>query len=129
MDENSQGSVQSGPEGSGGQTAGVISQDSKNMAMLCHLLELFTNFLGPLILWILKKDQDAFIDEQGKEALNFQITVLIASLVAGITAVLCVGVILAVAVGIADIVFSIMACVAASKGEHYRYPASIRLVK
>ncbi len=106
-----------------------ISQDSKNLAMLCHLLGLLTNFLGPLILWLVKKDEDAFVDEQGKEALNFQITMMIAGVVAGLTAAFCVGIIIGAVAAIADLVFSIMACVAASKGQHYRYPVSIRLVK
>ena len=106
-----------------------IPQDSKNLAMLCHLLGLLTNFLGPLILWLLKKDDDAFVDEQGKEALNFQITLMLAGIVAGALSCIGIGLILLPVVGIADIVFSIMACVAASKGKHYRYPVSIRLVK
>ena len=106
-----------------------ISQDSKNLAMLCHLLGLLTNFLGPLILWLIKKDDDAFVDEQGKEALNFQITLMLAGIVAGATTCIGIGIILIPVVGIADLVFSIMACVAASKGEHYRYPVAIRLVK
>ena len=106
-----------------------IPQNSKNLAMLCHLLGLLTNFLGPLILWIIKKEEDKFVDEQGKEALNFQITIMIASVVAGVTACIGVGFIVGAVVGVADLVFSIMACLAASKGEHYRYPASIRLIK
>ncbi len=106
-----------------------ISQDSKNLAMLCHLLGLLTTFLGPLILWLIKKDDDAFVDEQGKEALNFQITLMLAGIVAGATSCIGIGLILIPLVGIADIVFSIIACVAASKGQHYRYPVAIRLVK
>jgi hypothetical protein len=106
-----------------------ISQDSKNLAMLCHLLGLLTNFLGPLILWLVKKDDDAFIDEQGKEALNFQITLMLAGIVAGATSCIGIGLILLPVVVILDLVFSIMACVAASKGQHYRYPVSMRLVK
>ena len=111
------------------QQSQEIPQDSRNLAMLCHLLGLLTNFLGPLILWLIKKDEDAFVDEQGKEALNFQITIALAYIVGGITTFLCVGFILLAVAGIANIVFSIMACIAASKGERYRYPASIRLVK
>ena len=106
-----------------------ISQDSKNLAMLCHLLGLLTNFLGPLILWLVKKDDDAFIDEQGKEALNFQITLMLAGIVAGATSCIGIGLILLPVIVILDLVFSIMACVAASKGQHYRYPVAIRLVK
>ncbi len=106
-----------------------ISQDSKNLAMLCHLLGLLTNFLGPLILWLVKKDEDAFVDEQGKEALNFQITIALAGIVGGATTCIVIGFILLGVALIANIVFSIMACIAASKGQHYRYPVSIRLVK
>ena len=67
MDDKSQGGVQPGPEPAGGQPTGVTSQDARNMAMLCHLLGLLTNFLGPLILWLIKKDSEPYIDEQGKE--------------------------------------------------------------
>ncbi|MBE0535833.1 MAG: DUF4870 domain-containing protein [Phycisphaerae bacterium] len=100
------------------------------MGMLCHLLGLLTSFLGPLIIWIIKKDSDAFVDEQGKEALNFQITVLIAMIASGILVPVCgIGGLTALVVLIGNLVLSIMACVAASKGEHYRYPVCLRLVK
>ena len=106
-----------------------VSQNAKNMALLCHLLGFFTLFIGPLIIWLIKKDDDPFIDQQGKEALNFQITVTLASIVGSILTVVCIGVFICIAVGIADIIFVIMACIASSKGEAYRYPVSIRLVK
>ena len=106
-----------------------ISQDAKNLAMLCHLLGLITNFLGPLILWLLKKDDDAFIDSNGKEALNFQLTVLFGMIASGILTFLCIGALLMPVIMVLDIVFSIIACVKASKGEDYRYPLCVRLVK
>ena len=106
-----------------------IPQDSRNMGMLCHLLGLFTSFIGPLVLWLIKKDTDKFVDDQGKEALNFQITVMIASFVGGLLTMVCIGVILLAAVWIADLVLCILACVAASKGQYYRYPFTLRLVK
>jgi uncharacterized Tic20 family protein len=55
------------------------SADDQNMGMLCHLLGIFTSFLAPLIIWLIKKDTSPWIDHQGKEALNFQITALIAT--------------------------------------------------
>lgn len=106
----------------------AITSESRNMSMLCHLLGLFTSFIGPLIIWLIKKDDDAFINEQGKEALNFQITVIIANFIGGITAAFCVGFIIFAVVWIADIVFCILAAVATSKGEHYRYPVTLRLI-
>lgn len=136
MDENMENSTPPSDNQPQPQTApktpavdSSLSQDSKNMAMLCHLLGLFTSFIGPLVLWLIKKDEDKFVDEQGKEALNFQITVAIAAIASGILSLVCIGVLLGAAVTICDLIFCIMACMAASKGEHYRYPVSLRLVK
>ena len=106
---------------------GEVGKDARMWAMLCHLLGLFTSFVGPLIIWLLKKEEDPFIDEQGKEALNFQITVAIAYVAATLIPV--AGCFLAPAVWVVNLIFCIMACVAANKGEHYRYPVSLRLVK
>ncbi len=117
------------PETAGPGQAQEVSQNAKNMALLCHLLGFFTCFIGPLVIWLIKKDDDPFIDQQGKEALNFQITVTIASIVAGFLTVICIGAILLPLIGILDLIFVIMACVASSKGEAYRYPVSIRLIK
>src|SRR6478735_7706961 len=60
----------------GGNPAGV-SEDEKVLGMLCHLLGILTGFLGPLVLWLVKKDSSAFLDHHGREALNFQITVML----------------------------------------------------
>jgi len=106
-----------------------VSSDSRMMGMLCHLLGLFTCFIGPLIIWLIKKDEDAFVDNQGKEALNFQITVGIAFIVSVLLAFVCVGVFLGIAVGIADLVFCIVAAAKANSGQAYRYPVSIRFIK
>ena len=131
MDENVENAGQGeepAQEAPAGQTQ-EISQNAKNMAMLCHLLGLFTSFIGPLIIWLLKKDEDSFIDQQGKEALNFQITVAIAFFAAGLLSFLCIGFLLMPVVAILDLVFVIMACIKSSKGEAYKYPVSIRLIK
>lgn len=106
-----------------------VSKNATNMAMLCHLLAIFTGFIGPLIIWLVKKDDDPFIDGQGKEALNFQITVLIAMIVSGLLSFVCIGFVLMPAVWIADLVFCIIASIKASSGQAYRYPLSIRFVK
>ncbi|MHC4721192.1 MAG: DUF4870 domain-containing protein [Planctomycetota bacterium] len=134
MDENVENPAQNDqtppePETAAPGQTQEVSQNAKNMALLCHLLGFFTCFIGPLIIWLIKKDDDPFIDQQGKEALNFQITVTIASIVAGLLTVVCIGAILLPVIGIADLVFVIMACVASSKGEAYRYPVCLRLIK
>ena len=131
MDENVENTGQNSEpaqEAPAGQTQ-EVSQNAKNMAMLCHLLGFFTSFIGPLIIWLLKKDEDSFIDQQGKEALNFQIAIVIASFVAGLLSFLCIGFLLFPVIAILDLVFVIMACIKSSNGEAYRYPVSIRLIK
>jgi len=105
------------------------NKDARTMAMLCHLLAIFTSFVGPLIIWLIKKEQSPYVDKQGKEALNFQITVVIASFVAGLLTLVCIGFILLPAIFIVDLIFCIMACVATNKGQDYRYPVSLRFIK
>ena len=106
-----------------------VSKDARTFGMLCHLLGIFTSFVGPLIVWMIKKDEDKFIDEQGKEALNWQITFIIAWAVGVVSIFICIGAILLPIIWVCNLVFCIMGAVKANKGEHYRYPVSIRLVK
>lgn len=108
----------------------VPNKDSCQLAMLAHLLGAFTSVLGPLIIWLMKRETDPFIDDQGKEALNFQITMLIGYAVAtAISIVTCVGAILGPLVFVVDVIFSVLAGLQASKGEAHRYPFNLRLVK
>ena len=92
------------------------SNDDRNLAMLAHLLGIVSGFVGALIIWLLKKDQSAFIDEQGKEALNFQITVMIAFVGSWILMFVLIGMLLMPLLLIANLVFCILAAVAVSKG-------------
>lgn len=120
------------PSPSAPAEAGVpseIKQEEKTMAMLCHLLAIVSWFLGPLIVWLIKKDQSKFVDEQGKESLNFQITLLIGDVIGAATSCLVVGWFIIMAVWIVRLVFCILAAMAVNKGEHYRYPFAIRLIK
>jgi uncharacterized protein len=109
-----------------------MSQDDRLWGMLAHLSSLLAyvvgglTFVGPLIVWLVKKDQSAFVAEHAKEALNFQISVLIVSLICALTFI---GLILIPVIVVANIVFSIMAGMEANKGDGYRYPYSIRLIQ
>lgn len=105
------------------------STDDRNLAMLAHLLGIVSGFVGALIIWLIKKDQSPFVDEQGKEALNFQITVLIGIVGSWILMFVLIGMLLMPLLLIANLVFCILAAVAVSKGQHYRYPLAIRLLK
>ncbi len=130
--ENQQQSTEQPMENQAEQTPPPVqpeNKDSKNLAMLCHLLAVFTGFLGPLIVWLIKKDDDPFVDDQGKEALNFQITVMLAWIVSVLLITLCIGPFLLMAVMVMNIVFCIIAAVKASEGKAYRYPVCLRLLK
>lgn len=104
------------------------ASDERTMAMLCHLLGIFTGFLGPLIVWLIKKDSSPFVDDQGKEALNFQITVLIGYAAAFVLSFLLIGFLIGPAVLVLSIVFSILGAIRANGGIAYRYPMNVRFV-
>ena len=87
-------------------------------------------FIGPLVIWLIKKDDHPFIDDQGKESLNFQITVLIALRDRAADVCLFVGLLsCSPVVGYCGLVFAIIAAVKANNGIAYRYPFDIRLIK
>jgi uncharacterized protein len=117
-----------------GQSSGELSSDEKTMAMLGHLSALsgfiipFANIVAPLVVWQIKKDTMPFAAEQAKEALNFNITMSIAGVIAGVLCLVLIGFVLLPIVGIAWLVFTIIAGINASKGENYRYPFTLRLV-
>ena len=113
--------------------------EQRQWAMFAHLGGILLWFVAPLIIWLMYKGRGRFVEEQAKEALNFQITVAGAQIVVGI-----LGMILTVAtlglgsilwgllfwvIYIGMVVFCIIAGMAANKGEAYRYPVNVRLIK
>lgn len=115
-----------------------INRDARMWAMFCHLAGLggllpivpvLGSVIAPLIIWQIKKDEFEFVDDQGKEAVNFQISILIYALVAGLLCFACIGFFLLPAVYIFDLVFLLIAGIKANNGERYRYPLSIRFIK
>ena len=105
-----------------------ITSDDKNMAVLAHVGGLFFSFVPALIIWLLKKDSSPYLAEQAREALNFQITVMLGYLCAGILMWLLIGFLLFPVIYIANLVLCIIAAIAVSKGEAYFYPFSLRLI-
>jgi uncharacterized Tic20 family protein len=113
-----------------------VSKDEQNWAMFCHLAALsgfvipLGNVLGPVVVWLIKKDTMPLVDRHGKEAINFQITVLIAFVVSALLTVVLIGFLLMAVVGIGALVLTIIATVKVSNGEfEYRYPFALRLLK
>lgn len=104
------------------------SNDDKNIATITHLGGTVFSFIPALIVWILKKDDSAYLNDQAKEALNFQITMLIAQFIAGVLVWVLIGFILMPIVWVLNVILCIIAAIAASKGETYRYPLCLRLI-
>src|ERR1044071_6722682 len=95
---------------------GTPSKDECNMAMLMYILGILTGWIAPLIIWLLKKESSAFINDQGKELLNFQITVFLACIVCGLLTFVVIGCFLMPIVVLCNLIFSIMGAIAVSKG-------------
>jgi hypothetical protein len=114
---------------------GTPSVEARQWAMFAHLAALagfvfpFGNVVGPLIVWLIKKDTLPFVDEQGKEALNFNITVAIAAVICTLLIFVLIGGLLLIALAVLWLVFLIVAAVQANSGVAYRYPFTLRLIK
>lgn len=126
------GSVQPVSEGK------ELNQDARMWGMFCHLagvggllpvVPVIGSIVVPLIIWQIKKDESGFVDEHGKEAVNFQISILIYAAIACIFCFACVGFALLPAVYIFDFVCLLIAALRANDGQRYRYPLCIRLIK
>jgi len=105
-------------------------------AMFCHLGALsayigipFGNIVVPLVIWLIKREEFPFVDEQGKESLNFQISVTICAIVAGLLCFVVIGLVLLPVILVAALVLVIIATLKVNKGEGYRYPFTLRLIK
>jgi uncharacterized Tic20 family protein len=114
---------------------GAPSKDATTWGMLCHLIALagfiipFGNIVGPLVIWLIKREEFPFVDDQGKEAINFQISITIYMIISAILIVVVIGILLMIALGVFAIVMIIIATMKANSGEKYRYPLTIRLIK
>ena len=111
-----------------------IPAEERQWAMFAHLSALigfiipFGNLIGPLVIWLMKKETMPFVDQQAKEALNFQITVTIAMVVSMIMIIVVIGFALMFLVGLAALILTIMAGIKANEGVAYRYPFTLRLI-
>ncbi len=108
--------------------------DERMWAMFCHLSTLagyvmpFGNIVGPLVVWMIKKDEYPLVDDQGKEALNFQISITIWMIISLLLCFVLVGIPILIGLGIFDLIVTIIAAVQANSGNYYRYPLTIRFI-
>ncbi|MGB6488588.1 MAG: DUF4870 domain-containing protein [Steroidobacteraceae bacterium] len=114
---------------------GAVSKDERNLAMFAHLSAfaglIFPaggNVIAPLIVWLTQREKSAFVADQSLEALNFNITVLIAEVACGVLFVIGIGILLGIILGIAWLAGTILGAVKASEGQRFRHRFTLRLV-
>ena len=111
------------------------SKDERTWAMLSHFSALcmfifpFGNILAPLIIWLIKKEEMSFVEDQAKEVLNFQISMTIYLLISGILCFILIGIPFVIGLGIFNVIMTIIAAISANDGKYYRYPINLKLIK
>ena len=104
------------------------TNDERTLAMLAHLVTFISSFIGPLVIYLLKKDESAFVADQAKEVLNFHLSVLIYAIVAFISIFIIIGIFLLPALGTFVFVVTIIGAIKAHEGKLFRYPLCIRFI-
>ena len=115
----------------------IDKKQERMWAVICHLSALINllvwvpcaNVIGPLVIWLIKKSEMPIVDREGKEALNFQISMTIYFAGAFVLMFIGIGFLLLVPLALANLILVIIAAVKTSNGEEYRYPMTIRLIK
>ena len=114
---------------------GAVDQEIRNTAVAAHLSTFaglvvpFGSVIGPLAVWLTRRDRDLFIDQAGREALDFGISIAIYGLVALVAALMLVGIPLLMVGVIAWVVLASLAAAKVSQGQAYRYPLTVRLIR
>lgn len=106
------------------------AQEDRTLALLTHVSGIILSFIVPLVIWLTNKDKPGktWLTDQAKEALNFQITIAIAWVIAIVLSALLIGFLLYPVIWIANLIFCILAAMKANEGVAYRYPLTLRLV-
>lgn len=107
----------------------MIKQEERLLAAAIYVLSLFTTIIGPLIIWLIKKDESDFIDYHGKAYFNFLISYFIYGIISAILILVLIGIVLAWIVGVMAFIFTIVAAYKAYKGEAYKIPLTIEIIK
>jgi uncharacterized Tic20 family protein len=111
------------------QSAYIPTSDERTMAILSHVLALVANIIGPLIIYLIKKDESSYVKEHAKESLNFQISMAILAFISIPLTFIIIGAFMLLGIGILTLVCVIIASVRASDNKLYRYPLNFRLIK
>lgn len=115
--------------------AKMDESQEKTWGMFCHLAALagfvipLGNIIGPLVVWLIKKEESPYVDAQGKESLNFQISVTIYCFIAAILIIVVIGIFMLIAIGIATMILIIVGAIKANNKEEFSYPLTIRFIQ
>jgi uncharacterized protein len=107
----------------------MINSEERMLAAILYVVSLFFPVIGPLVIWLLKKDESAYINYHGREYFNFFISYTVYSIISGILIFLIVGIFLLWILGIMALVFTIIAAVKAYEGNEYQFPLIFRVIK
>ena len=105
------------------------TSDERTLAILAHILTIVSSFIAPLVIYLLKKDESAFVSEHAKESLNFQITMFILFMISFVLMLVLIGFLLIWLLSIANLVLVVIATIKANENKMYRYPINFRLIK
>ncbi|WP_300342803.1 DUF4870 domain-containing protein [Nesterenkonia sp.] len=117
------------PYGDGPTPAPLSAGEEQGWGVAIHLGGIFVSWLVPLVVWLVFRERSRMIDDHGKEALNWQITLFIAYVIGGILTVVLIGFVVILAAWLCALIFGIIAAVAAYQRRPYRYPFNIRFIK
>jgi uncharacterized protein len=113
----------------------VLSETERNWAMFCHLSAFagyfipFGGIIGPLVIWTSKRDESTWVNENGKSALNFQLSMLLYLVLAAPLCLILIGIPIVAVLVLLRIIFTVIASIRASKGEEFRYPLAIPFIQ
>lgn len=114
--------------GSSQTPLGTVTESERLLAILAHIITVFSSFIGPLVIYLVKKDESPFVRQHASESLNFQLTLAIAYFIGFILMFVFIGVLLLPLIGLAHLVLVIVATIKASDNKLYRYPFTIRFI-
>lgn len=109
--------------------APLSDSDARTYATIAHAGNIIFPAVAPLIMWLIGKDKSPFVDKEAKEALNFGILAVVVYIVSSILMFILIGFLTWAAMGIMALIFGIQGAMKANKGDNYRYPVNVRLVK
>ncbi len=107
------------------------TSDERTLGILAHILAIVPGIgiFGPLVIWLIKKDESQFVAENAKESLNFQITIIIGWIIGWLLVAVLIGFAILAVLGILNLILVIIATIKASENKIYRYPFNLRLIK